>query len=123
MINIELADTFLNEIQPGATVLFVDDDNQLPAIGAGNFLHDITHSEGISTVELTEVFVKRVPKAHPVFPPFYQGNNHALCRGAGRFSDCLYPTPASSATDWDNLGVRYAKNSRAVSDRKSIPGA
>lgn len=80
MINIELADTFLNEIQPGATVLFVGDDNQLPAIGAGNFLHDITHSEGINSVELTEVFRQKDGSAT-------LQNARAICMGISRLSE------------------------------------
>lgn len=56
MINIELADMFLSAIEPGATIIFVGDNDQLPAIGPGNFLHDLTYCDGIPTVELTEVF-------------------------------------------------------------------
>ena len=37
MINIELADFLLEEIEAGATIIFVGDNEQLPAIGAGNF--------------------------------------------------------------------------------------
>ena len=79
MINIELADLLLDEIKPGATVIFVGDNEQLPAIGAGNFLHDLTCSKGIPTVELTEVFRQKSSSV-------ILKNARAICMGISKLS-------------------------------------
>lgn len=56
MINIEMANLLLSEIESGAIVIFLGDTDQLPAIGAGNFLLDLIQYENIQTVELTKVY-------------------------------------------------------------------
>ena len=79
MINIELADFLLEEIEAGATIIFVGDNEQLPAIGAGNFLHDLTCSKGIPTVELTEVFRQKSTSV-------ILKNARAICMGISKLS-------------------------------------
>lgn len=56
MINIEMANMLLSEIENGSIVIFVGDVDQLPAIGAGNFLADLGQYNQIPTIELTQVF-------------------------------------------------------------------
>lgn len=56
MIDIVLAYYLLRAIQPTTSVIFVGDVDQLPSVGAGNFLKDIINSNKIPVVELNEIF-------------------------------------------------------------------
>ena len=80
MINIELADAFLKEIKPGATVIFVGDEKQLPSVEAGNFLHDLIRCGILPVVELTEVFRQKGDS-------FILRNARAISMGISRLSE------------------------------------
>lgn len=56
MIDIFLAHALLKAIPSHAHLVFIGDTNQLPAVGAGNFLHDMITSEYVKTTQLSEVF-------------------------------------------------------------------
>lgn len=56
MISIEIADMLFSAIRSGTTVILTGDIDQLPAIGAGNVLHDLIDSNEISVVALTKTF-------------------------------------------------------------------
>lgn len=56
MVNVLLMSSLLNAIKPTAKVILVGDENQLPAIGPGNILHDMIESGNVPTVTLTEIF-------------------------------------------------------------------
>lgn len=57
MQDIHLALRVLEATQQDKTkILFIGDNEQLPSVGEGNFLHDIIHSKVIPTTMLTEVF-------------------------------------------------------------------
>jgi|WetSurMetagenome_2_1015567.scaffolds.fasta_scaffold00110_22 exodeoxyribonuclease V alpha subunit len=56
MIDIPLMRSLLAAVRPGASVLFVGDENQLPSIGPGTVLADMIASGALSHVRLTTVF-------------------------------------------------------------------
>ena len=56
MVNILLMNNLLKAVKPNSKLILVGDENQLPAIGPGNVLHDIIESEAIPVVTLKEIF-------------------------------------------------------------------
>ena len=55
MIDIELASILLDAISDRARVIFIGDENQLPSVAPGEFLHDIIHSNQFRTFRLKEI--------------------------------------------------------------------
>ncbi len=56
MIDIFLANSLLKAIPLAAHVIFIGDIDQLPSVGAGNFLNDLIKSEKAPTVRLKYIF-------------------------------------------------------------------
>jgi len=56
MIDIFLAHSLLKAMPLNAHLVLIGDIDQLPAVGAGNFLHDCIASGTIPTIRLTDVF-------------------------------------------------------------------
>lgn len=56
MIDMQLMNSLLKAIKPGARLMLIGDSDQLPSVGAGNVLNDIIASERYATVKLTEIF-------------------------------------------------------------------
>ncbi|MCB2156779.1 ATP-dependent RecD-like DNA helicase [bacterium] len=56
MLDIPLGYHLLGALKPGATVVFVGDKDQLPSVGAGNFLGDLIESGRIRTTRLDTIF-------------------------------------------------------------------
>ena len=56
MLDAPLTAALLAAIKPGARLVLVGDANQLPSVGAGNVLRDISASGRFETVALTEIF-------------------------------------------------------------------
>lgn len=56
MIDVFLAHALLKAIPNNAHVLFIGDIDQLPSVGAGNFLRDLIASNKVPTIRLTEIF-------------------------------------------------------------------
>jgi exodeoxyribonuclease V alpha subunit len=56
MVDLLLLRNLLCAVQPGTTVIFVGDSNQLPSVGAGNVLNDCIRSAMIPHVHLTTIF-------------------------------------------------------------------
>lgn len=56
MVNVLLMNHLLKAIKPSSKLILVGDENQLPAIGPGNVLHDIIESGVIPVITLTEIF-------------------------------------------------------------------
>lgn len=56
MIDILLANSLLKAIAPGAQICFVGDADQLPSVGAGQFLRDIIGAGNIPVARLTQIF-------------------------------------------------------------------
>jgi exodeoxyribonuclease V alpha subunit len=73
MLSVELASLLFSAIKPGTMVVICGDVDQLPAVGAGNVLHDMIFSEKIPVVALT--------KTHR------QAENSLIIKNAGRIRD------------------------------------
>lgn len=56
MIDIFLAHSLLKAVPFHAHVLFIGDVDQLPSVGAGNFLNDLIASQKVACVRLTKIF-------------------------------------------------------------------
>lgn len=56
MVDIRLFDSFLEALPMSARLIMVGDKDQLPAVGAGNVLKDLTESGLIPVVELDKIF-------------------------------------------------------------------
>lgn len=56
MIDINLVEGLLKGLSFGTKIVFVGDPDQLPPVGAGNFLADVIKSEKFNVVALTEIF-------------------------------------------------------------------
>jgi exodeoxyribonuclease V alpha subunit len=56
MMDLLLMYALLRALQPSCRLILVGDSDQLPAVGAGNVLKDIIHSNRIKTVKLTHIF-------------------------------------------------------------------
>lgn len=56
MVDITLFSSLLNALPLGCRLIMVGDSDQLPAVGAGNVLHDLIESGTLPVVELKKVF-------------------------------------------------------------------
>ena len=56
MVDVTLFSSLLNALPLGCRLIMVGDSDQLPAVGAGNVLHDLIDSETLPVVELKKVF-------------------------------------------------------------------
>lgn len=56
MIDIFLANSLLKALPLTAHVLFIGDIDQLPSVGAGNFLKDLIETDDVPSVRLTKIF-------------------------------------------------------------------
>lgn len=56
MVDVLLFEALLRAMKPSASLIMVGDSNQLPSVGAGNLLGDLTAVKIIPTLELTEIF-------------------------------------------------------------------
>jgi len=56
MIDIFLAHAILKAAPRTAHIVFIGDVDQLPSVGAGNFLNDLIQSKIVSCIHLTEIF-------------------------------------------------------------------
>lgn len=56
MVDIHLFSSLLDAMKLGCRLIMVGDSDQLPAVGAGNVLHDLIDSNLIPVVALTEIF-------------------------------------------------------------------
>ena len=56
MLDIALAEAILAACSEQARMLLVGDVNQLPAVGAGNFLHDLLQCGALPVVQLSHIF-------------------------------------------------------------------
>jgi len=56
MIDIFLAHAVLKAIPHHARIVFIGDVDQLPSVGAGNFLNDLIASKAVATIRLMQIF-------------------------------------------------------------------
>ena len=94
MLTIELAEILFSAVKPGTLVIVVGDIDQLPAVGAGNVLHDMIHCGTIPVVALT--------KTHR------QAENSTIIRNAEKISegrDQLYNAPDFEIIKADDTSI------------------
>lgn len=94
MVNIELASLFLSAVMTGALVLFVGDEDQLPAVGPGDVLHDLIYSETLPVCRLTTVY-RQAETSYIV------RNAHRINHGMTKLSENgeFYLKPGHTAAD------------------------
>ena len=56
MVDVQLLESLLRAMPLSCRLILVGDSNQLPSVGAGNVLHDLTDSGMIPVITLTEIF-------------------------------------------------------------------
>ena len=56
MVDVLIFDALLSALKPGARIILVGDEKQLPSVGAGNLLSDIIFAGAFNFVRLTEIF-------------------------------------------------------------------
>lgn len=56
MLDIFLAHAVLKAVPHNARVVFIGDIDQLPSVGAGNFLNDLIASKAVATIRLVQIF-------------------------------------------------------------------
>ncbi len=56
MVDVELMNSLVRALKPGARLIMVGDPDQLPSVGPGNVLKDLLTCDVIATVCLTEIF-------------------------------------------------------------------
>lgn len=56
MLDLNLAQSLVAALRPGARIVFIGDPHQLPSVGAGAVLNDLITSGRIPTITLTQVF-------------------------------------------------------------------
>lgn len=78
MIDIFLAHAILKALPTKAHLVLIGDINQLPSVGAGNFLHDLIESQKITCVRLTQIF--------------RQAENSLIVVNAHRINSGTFPT-------------------------------
>lgn len=81
MIDIFIAHALLKAIPLNAHIVFLGDVDQLPSVGAGNFLNDLITSEKVPCIRLTKIFRQAqdsliIVNAHKVNSGEFPNNDH-----------------------------------------------
>jgi len=112
MIDIRLAASFFKAISPNTQILLVGDKDQLPSVGAGNFLSDLIGSKCIDVYALEKVFrqaekSKIIKYAHTMnkgrVPNIESPIQHPEVWSDG--SDCIF---IDSSMDLDKNDVKFS---------------
>ena len=92
MIDIFLANSLLKALPLNAHLVLIGDIDQLPSVGAGNFLKDLIKSEKIPYVQLTEIF--------------RQAQNSLIVVNAHRINRGEFPTTFLSESKRDFIFIK-----------------
>lgn len=92
MIDIFLAYALIKALPSHTHLLLIGDIDQLPSVGAGNFLHDIIESKKITTITLTTIF--------------RQAQNSLIIINAHRINNGQMPTTAKDNTVRDFIFIK-----------------
>lgn len=92
MIDIFLASALLKALPLSTHILFIGDIDQLPPVGAGNFLKDLIKSTIFSCIRLTEIF--------------RQAHNSLIITNAHRVNQGMFPSTRLPNTIKDFLWIR-----------------
>ena len=92
MIDIFLAHAILKAVPLAAHLIFIGDIDQLPPVGAGNFLRDLIESKKTSCVQLTEIF--------------RQAKNSLIVVNAHRINHGTFPTTQIPESKKDFIWIK-----------------
>jgi exodeoxyribonuclease V alpha subunit len=92
MIDIFLANSLLKALPIHAHLVLIGDIDQLPSVGAGNFLKDLINSKKVSCVQLTEIF--------------RQAQNSLIVVNAHRINKGEFPTTFLSDSKKDFIFIK-----------------
>lgn len=92
MIDIFLAHAILKAVPYNAHIVFIGDIDQLPSVGAGNFLGDIIDSQKIACVKLTEIF--------------RQAQDSLIITNAHKINNGEFPTTVSTGPIQDFIFIK-----------------
>lgn len=106
MIDIFLANALLKAIPLHAHLIFIGDIDQLPPVGAGNFLRDLIASEKIICVKLTEIF--------------RQAQHSLITINAHRINSGTFPTSALPETAKDFIWIKEELPERVSAHLQTI---
>jgi|SRR5579872_3466626 len=100
MIDIFLAHAILRALPSHARLILIGDVDQLPSVGAGNFLHDVIASNTVPCIRLTHIF--------------RQAHDSMIIRNAHRVNNGEFPTmDADARKDFIFIKEQEAGNTAA----------
>lgn len=106
MIDIFLAYAILKAVPFNAHVVFIGDINQLPSVGAGNFLNDLIASETVTCVRLQKIF--------------RQSQDSLIIINAHRINNGEFPTSNLPDTKKDYFFIKENEPEHVVEHLKHI---
>lgn len=106
MIDIFLAHALLKAISPTTHLIFLGDTDQLPSVGAGNFLHDCITSQKIPSIKLTQIF--------------RQAQNSLIIINAHRVNKGEYPLAAGPDARHDFIFIKEEEPLNTLKHIKEI---
>jgi len=106
MIDIFLANSILKAMPLNAHLVLIGDIDQLPAVGAGNFLNDLIQSNKITCIKLTQIF--------------RQAKNSLIIINAHRINKGEFPTTFLPDTKKDFFFIKEEDPLKAIDHLKSV---
>jgi exodeoxyribonuclease V alpha subunit len=106
MIDIFLANSILKAIPLNAHLVLIGDVDQLPAVGAGNFLNDLIQSNKITCIKLEQIF--------------RQAKNSLIILNAHRINKGEFPTTFLPDTKKDFYFIKEENPLKAIDHLKNI---
>lgn len=106
MIDIFLANSILKAVPMNAHLVLIGDVDQLPAVGAGNFLNDLIESKKITCIKLEQIF--------------RQAKNSLIILNAHRINKGEFPTTFLPDTKKDFFFIKEENPLKAIDHLKTI---
>jgi exodeoxyribonuclease V alpha subunit len=106
MIDIFLANSILKALSLDAHLILIGDIDQLPSVGAGNFLNDLIKSKKIATIKLTQIF--------------RQAKDSMIIQNAHRINNGEFPTTSLPNTKKDFYFIKENDPLKVMVHLKSI---
>lgn len=106
MIDVFLANSILKALSLDAHLILIGDIDQLPSVGAGNFLNDLIESKKIPTIKLTQIF--------------RQAQDSLIIQNAHRVNKGEFPTSNIPNTKKDFYFIKENDPLKVINHLKSI---
>ncbi len=100
MIDIFLAHAIVKAVPRHAHIVFIGDIDQLPSVGAGNFLKDLINSKEIACIQLNEIF--------------RQARDSMIVVNAHRVNKGEFPTSALPGAKRDFIFIKEEEPTKAI---------